>query len=182
MGADSATMIALIRRLSRLAAGMFSISGESCEASSICLAILSRTWRSTFCDNGKPSVYLRTTVLTMCRSFPHYSASTLTAWFKSKYPVHLDKVLRYFVDKTVMYIEMMDAAEITTKNACVVAVARPTCAESLSREFARVFGVDFASVMSRGSQFKVESFMFRIAKPESFVLISPSREAVSHVL
>jgi DNA polymerase zeta len=47
-------------------------------------------------------------------------------------------------------------------------------------EFARVFGVDFASVMSRGSQFKVESFMFRIAKPESFVLISPSREAVSY--
>ncbi|GHJ88161.1 hypothetical protein NliqN6_4563 [Naganishia liquefaciens] len=94
--------------------------------------------------------------------FPHYSSSTLTAWFKSKYPAHLDKVLRYFVNKTVMYIEMMDAAEITTKNA----------------EFARVFGVDFASVMSRGSQFKVESFMFRIAKPESFVLISPSREAV----
>jgi DNA polymerase elongation subunit (family B) len=42
-----------------------------------------------------------------------------------------------------------------------------------------VFGVDFNSVMSRGSQFKVESFMFRIAKPESFVLVSPSREAVS---
>jgi DNA polymerase elongation subunit (family B) len=47
------------------------------------------------------------------------------------------------------------------------------------REFARVFGVDFFSVISRGSQFKVESFMFRIAKPESFVLISPSRHDVS---
>lgn len=61
-----------------------------------------------------------------------------------------------------MYVEMMDQAEIVTKNA----------------EFARVFGVDFNSVMSRGSQFKVESFMFRIAKPESFVLISPTREEV----
>jgi DNA polymerase zeta len=48
-------------------------------------------------------------------------------------------------------------------------------------EFARVFGVDFNSAMTRGSQFKVESFMFRIAKPEAFVLISPSREAVSDV-
>jgi DNA polymerase zeta len=47
------------------------------------------------------------------------------------------------------------------------------------REFARVFGVDFFSVISRGSQFKVESFMFRIAKPESFVLISPSRQDVN---
>lgn len=47
-----------------------------------------------------------------------------------------------------------------------------------SREFARVFGVDFFSVLSRGSQYKVESFMFRLAKPESFVLISPSKADV----
>lgn len=49
----------------------------------------------------------------------------------------------------------------------------------LHREFARIFGVDFFSVLSRGSQFKVESFMFRIAKPESFVLLSPSKQDVS---
>ena len=47
------------------------------------------------------------------------------------------------------------------------------------REFARVFGVDFFSVISRGSQFKVESFMFRIAKPESFVLRSPNKHEVT---
>jgi DNA polymerase elongation subunit (family B) len=47
------------------------------------------------------------------------------------------------------------------------------------REFARVFGVDFFSVISRGSQFKVESFMFRIAKPEGFVLRSPSKQEVT---
>lgn len=45
-------------------------------------------------------------------------------------------------------------------------------------EFARVFGVDFMSVITRGSQFKVEAFMFRLAKPESFMLVSPSREDV----
>jgi hypothetical protein len=48
-------------------------------------------------------------------------------------------------------------------------------------EFARVFGVDFFSVISRGSQFKVESFMFRIAKPESFVLLSPSKQDVREI-
>lgn len=47
-------------------------------------------------------------------------------------------------------------------------------------EFARVFGVEFFSVLSRGSQFKVESFMFRIAKPESLMLISPSKDDVSN--
>lgn len=39
-----------------------------------------------------------------------------------------------------------------------------------------MFGIDFFSVLSRGSQYKVEAFMFRIAKPENFVLLSPSRE------
>lgn len=96
-----------------------------------------------------------------CR-FPKYSAFSLTSWYNSRFPEHVVKVLRYYVERTSMYMEMMDAAEICTKNA----------------EFARVFGVDFNSAMTRGSQFKVESFMFRIAKPESFVLISPSREAV----
>jgi DNA polymerase zeta len=49
----------------------------------------------------------------------------------------------------------------------------------LHREFARVFGVDFMSVITRGSQLKVEAFMFRLAKQESFILVSPSREDVS---
>ena len=45
-------------------------------------------------------------------------------------------------------------------------------------EFARIYGVDFQSVLNRGSQFKVESVMFRIAKPESYLLLSPTREEV----
>ncbi|EOO01835.1 putative dna polymerase zeta catalytic subunit protein [Phaeoacremonium minimum UCRPA7] len=45
-------------------------------------------------------------------------------------------------------------------------------------EQARLLGVDFFSVFSRGSQFKVESIMFRIAKPENFLLVSPSRKQV----
>ena len=51
-------------------------------------------------------------------------------------------------------------------------------ADRQNREFARVFGVDWFSIISRGSQFKVESFMFRIAKPESLLLPSPSRDDV----
>lgn len=41
-----------------------------------------------------------------------------------------------------------------------------------------MFGVDFYSVLTRGSQFKVESVMFKITKPENFMLPSPSREDV----
>jgi DNA polymerase elongation subunit (family B) len=46
-------------------------------------------------------------------------------------------------------------------------------------ESARVFGVDFRSVRTRGSQFKVESVMLKIAKPENFLLLSPNRAEVS---
>ncbi|KDQ07690.1 hypothetical protein BOTBODRAFT_149069 [Botryobasidium botryosum FD-172 SS1] len=98
----------------------------------------------------------------MHRRVPRYSNRTLLEWFVSPIAGHTARVLRYFLDRAVMVIEMIDEAEVIVKNA----------------EFARVFGIDFFSVLSRGSQFKVESFMFRIAKPESFLLLSPSKQDV----
>ncbi|KAI6136646.1 hypothetical protein F5141DRAFT_1208970 [Pisolithus sp. B1] len=96
------------------------------------------------------------------RRFPRYKPDTLTEWFNSPVPAHTSRVLRYFADRTSMNLNILEETEITTKTA----------------EFSRVFGVDFYSVISRGSQFKVESFMFRIAKPECFVLLSPSKQDV----
>ncbi|KAG6332362.1 hypothetical protein ID866_6727 [Astraeus odoratus] len=93
---------------------------------------------------------------------PHYKPSTLTEWFNSPVPAHTSRVLRYFLDRTLMNLDILEESQTVTKTA----------------EFARVFGVDFYSVISRGSQFKVESFMFRITKPECFVLLSPSRQDV----
>ncbi|KAI0047841.1 hypothetical protein FA95DRAFT_1492015 [Auriscalpium vulgare] len=93
---------------------------------------------------------------------PRYTPATLTEWYYSEVPAHGVRLLQHLLNRTTMVLEMLDAAETITKTA----------------EFARVFGVDFFSVISRGSQFKVESFMFRIAKPESFVLLSPSRQDV----
>jgi len=100
--------------------------------------------------------------------------------FKSKTPEHTFRVLKYFFQRVVVCMEIVDHAEIITKNALVAWTSPGILVDlqRLIREFARVFGVDFASVMFRGSQFKVESFMFRIAKPESFVLVSPSKQQV----
>jgi len=42
----------------------------------------------------------------------------------------------------------------------------------------RLLGIDFASIDGCGSQFKVGSTMFRTAKPESFILVSPSKAQV----
>ena len=43
-------------------------------------------------------------------------------------------------------------------------------------EQARIFGIDFFSVVFRGSQYRVESMMLRLAHTQNYVAISPSKE------
>lgn len=112
---------------------------------------------------------------------PRYTPSTLTEWYNSRIPIHTSRLLHYHQERTSLVLQMMDEAEVVTKMAYVhssfsnvLFIYKISC-----REFARVFGVDFFSVISRGSQFKVESFMLRIAKPESFVFLAPSKQDVS---
>jgi len=87
--------------------------------------------------------------------------------------------MEYMLDRTVMVLRLLGASETVTKTAYVrCSHVSPPVLTKENREFARVFGVDWFSVISRGSQFKVESFMFRIAKPESLVFLSPSKDDV----
>jgi DNA polymerase zeta len=96
------------------------------------------------------------------RRIPHYSYKDLTEWYTNGRVADLDKVLRYHLIRTRLDIEILESNELIPRTS----------------EQARLLGVDFFSVFSRGSQFKVESIMFRIAKPENFLLVSPSRKQV----
>ncbi|KAJ0123420.1 hypothetical protein J7T55_011885 [Diaporthe amygdali] len=96
------------------------------------------------------------------RRIPHYSWRTLSDWYTNGRQRDLAKVLRYYITRTKMDIQILEENELIPRTS----------------EQARLLGVDFFSVFSRGSQFKVESIMFRIAKPENFVLVSPSRKQV----
>ncbi|CAG8898921.1 unnamed protein product [Penicillium egyptiacum] len=96
------------------------------------------------------------------RRIPHYSPNHLTQWHQSGRPRNILKVVEYFTSRVQMNLEILEANELTPRTS----------------EQARLLGIDFASVITRGSQFKVESLMFRIAKPENFVLVSPSRKQV----
>ena len=96
------------------------------------------------------------------KRIPHFSFLDLTKWYKSKNPRDLAKVIEYFVSRVQMDLEILEANELVPRTS----------------EQARLLGVDWFSVISRGSQFKVESLMFRIAKPENFILVSPSRRQV----
>ena len=96
------------------------------------------------------------------RRIPHYSFQDLTTWYTSPKPRDLAKVIDYYTLRVQLDLEILEENELIPRTS----------------EQARLLGIDFFSVFSRGSQFKVESLMFRIAKPENFVLISPSRKQV----
>lgn len=96
------------------------------------------------------------------RRIPHYTWRTLSDWYTNGRHRDLAKVLRYYITRTKLDIKILEENELIPRTS----------------EQARLLGVDFFSVFSRGSQFKVESIMFRIAKPENFVLVSPSRKQV----
>ena len=46
-------------------------------------------------------------------------------------------------------------------------------------ELARTFGIDFFSVLARGSQYRVESMLLRLAHTQNFLAVSPCREQVA---
>lgn len=45
-------------------------------------------------------------------------------------------------------------------------------------ELARAFGIDFFSVLTRGSQYRVESLLVRMAHSQNYLMLSPNREQV----
>ncbi|KAI9322888.1 hypothetical protein BX666DRAFT_1899270 [Dichotomocladium elegans] len=96
-----------------------------------------------------------------CRT-PHFPHRILTAWYTNGAPVLKYRLYRYYLDRVQMNLDMLDVSECIRRTS----------------ESARVFGVDFYSVITRGSQFKVESMMLRLAKAENYILISPSRKQV----
>ncbi|KAK5944075.1 DNA polymerase zeta [Knufia obscura] len=96
------------------------------------------------------------------KRIPHYSFADLTKWYKSKNTRDLSKVIDYFATRVQIDLSILEANELVPRTS----------------EQARLIGVDWFAVISRGSQFKVENIMFRIAKPENFMLVSPSRRQV----
>jgi DNA polymerase zeta len=58
------------------------------------------------------------------RRIPHFSPASLTALWKSKTPEHTHRVLKYCFQRVVMYVEIIDRAEIITKNALVSPLSR----------------------------------------------------------
>jgi DNA polymerase zeta len=119
---------------------------------------------------------------------PQFTPHTVYELYTSQVSSETSRALEYIFGRVLMVVEMLDLSEIIARSACVhlspTALLGPADAFLPSRlphpdsEFARVYGVDFSDVWQRGSQFKVESLLFRIGKPESLLFLTPSKEAV----
>lgn len=68
------------------------------------------------------------------------------------------KTVEYFIIRAKSNLEIMEKLDLIGQTS----------------EFARVFGIEFYHVLSRGSQYRVESMMLRIAKPMNYIPVSPS--------
>ncbi|XP_056619644.1 DNA polymerase zeta catalytic subunit [Triplophysa dalaica] len=92
--------------------------------------------------------------------FPLYSHRTLSDWFDHNTDVHRWKVVDHYVSRVCGMIQLLQQQDIIGRTS----------------ELARVFGIQFYHVLTRGSQYRVESMMLRIAKPMNYIPVTPSTQ------
>jgi DNA polymerase zeta len=98
---------------------------------------------------------------------PHFKHATLTHMYTApEQPIAARwLVARYYANRTAANLLMLDKLNIVGRTS----------------ELARLYGIDFVSVLTRGSQYRVESMMLRLTKPNNYILLSPSRAQVNHM-
>ena len=93
---------------------------------------------------------------------PRYSHATLTSWWTGSVKTRA-RVVEYYIGQLHSYTEVMTRLDLLSR----------------SSELARLFGIQLSEVFSRGSQYRVESSMLRLAKPRNYVPVSPSRQQLA---
>jgi DNA polymerase zeta len=73
------------------------------------------------------------------------------------------RCLQYWVRRARLTLAMMEQLDMTGRTG----------------ELARAFGIDFFSVLTRGSQYRVEAMMVRLAHTQNYLLPAPSKAQVS---
>nr|XP_022909992.1 DNA polymerase zeta catalytic subunit [Onthophagus taurus] len=94
------------------------------------------------------------------RRIPLYSHKDLTNWLQHPTSVYRNRVIEYYSYKTRAVLQIMDQLDLIGRTS----------------ELAKLFGIQFYEVLSRGSQFRVESMMLRLAKPLNFIPVSPNQQ------
>eukprot|EP00329_Picozoa_sp_Boothbay-MS584-11_P001226 19638_2 len=99
----------------------------------------------------------------LSRHLPQVQHNELTSWFSE--PRLRGRALSYCMLRVRLNLQLTDKLDLIGRTA----------------ELARVFGIDFYSVLTRGSQFRVESIMLRLCHRHEppFLASSPSKHQVA---
>ncbi|KAF9669963.1 hypothetical protein SADUNF_Sadunf13G0019200 [Salix dunnii] len=97
------------------------------------------------------------------RKIPLIPYKVLTRWFASGPGRARYRCIEYMIDRAKLNLEIMNQLDMINRTS----------------ELARVFGIDFFSVLSRGSQYRVESMFLRLAHTQNYLAISPGNQQVA---
>ncbi|XP_051144572.1 DNA polymerase zeta catalytic subunit [Andrographis paniculata] len=97
------------------------------------------------------------------RKVPYIPWKVLTKWFSSGPGQARYKSVHYILERAKLNLQIMNQLDMINRTS----------------ELARVFGIDFFSVLSRGSQYRVESMFLRLAHTQNYLAISPGNQQVA---
>ncbi|KAM8952408.1 DNA polymerase zeta catalytic subunit isoform 2-T2 [Pelodytes ibericus] len=90
--------------------------------------------------------------------FPLFSLRTLSDWFDNRTDVYRWRMTDHYMSRVHGTLQLLEQLDLIGRTS----------------ELARLFGIQFLHVLTRGSQYRVESMMLRIAKPMNFIPVTPS--------
>ncbi|XP_072912026.1 DNA polymerase zeta catalytic subunit isoform X3 [Hemitrygon akajei] len=90
--------------------------------------------------------------------FPLFSFRVLSDWFDNKTDVYRWKMIDHYICRVRGNLKLLEQLDMIGRTS----------------ELARLFGILFYHVLTRGSQYRVESMMLRFAKPMNYIAITPS--------
>lgn len=97
------------------------------------------------------------------QKIPFIHWKILTKWFSSGPGRARYRCIEYFLERAKLNLQITNHLDMINRTS----------------ELARVFGIDFFSVLSRGSQFRVESMLLRLAHTQNYLAISPGSQQVA---
>ncbi|KAL1216430.1 DNA polymerase zeta catalytic subunit [Cardamine amara subsp. amara] len=97
------------------------------------------------------------------QKIPLIPYKVLTEWFSSGPAGARYRCIEYVTRRAKLNLEILSQLDMINRTS----------------ELARVFGIDFFSVLSRGSQYRVESMLLRLAHTQNYLAISPGNQQVA---
>uniref|UniRef100_A0A1A7XY61 DNA polymerase zeta catalytic subunit n=2 Tax=Iconisemion striatum TaxID=60296 RepID=A0A1A7XY61_9TELE len=92
--------------------------------------------------------------------FPLYSCRLLSDWFDHSTHLYRWKMVDHYMSRVHGTMQLLQQHDIIGRTS----------------ELARLFGIQFLHVLTRGSQYRVESMMLRVAKPLNYIPVTPSMQ------